>query len=392
MPPASRITDLHSCPLHGGGPDISGSFDVITGYIPQARVGDTLICPPGVDVIARGSSTVLVNNRQAARIGDPTAHGGRLVAGCPTVIIGDTGQGSTFAGASKDGTPFCEECEKARKKQEEQAVIMNTPPPPGSANTLTAAGKQILADIKEKIDQILPPEKRQELERVIKIIKPVAQELLDKGVDEMKVADWAVKIRESIGVAYGVELKSYGDLAVAVYERNKDKWGDALGPQVAWLMSEKGKTAREVIEAAASGNLKDKLNDLKGDLVDQISEKVIDDPRVRELVKGAVMGNFEEKAREVGGGIAKDVVGKITGSDKMGELAEAAVLKKLPDKLGEMAGGAVDKFVGDLIAKAAPDAVEQTTKLFEPVTNYLKGQVTQRVVEKATELLGGVAG
>lgn len=389
MPPASRITDMHACPLHGGGPEISGSFDVITGYIPQGRVGDTLVCPPGVDVIVKGSSTVLVNNRQAARIGDPTAHGGKMAAGCPTVIIGDTGQGSTFSGASKDGTPFCEECEKARKKLEEQAVIMNTPPPPGSANALTKAGKEILADIKEKIDQILPPEKRQELEKVIKVIKPVAQALLDKGADEMTVADWAVKVRESIGVAYGVELNSYGDLAAAVYDRNKEKWGDALGPQVKWLMSEKGKTAREVIEAAASGNLKEKLGELKGDIVDQITEQVIDDPRARELIKGAVMGNFEEKAREVGGGIAKDVVGKMTGNEKIGELAEAAVLKKLPDKLGEMAGGAVDKFVGDIIAKAAPDAVEQTTKLFEPVTNYLKDQVTQKVIEKATEIVGG---
>jgi uncharacterized Zn-binding protein involved in type VI secretion len=32
--------------------------------------------------------TVLIGGRPAARIGDMTAHGGTIVLGCPTVIIG----------------------------------------------------------------------------------------------------------------------------------------------------------------------------------------------------------------------------------------------------------------------------------------------------------------
>ena len=43
MPPAARISDMHTCPMvnpgpvpHVGGPDISGSPNVITGYMPQA--------------------------------------------------------------------------------------------------------------------------------------------------------------------------------------------------------------------------------------------------------------------------------------------------------------------------------------------------------------------
>ena len=124
MPNAARIGDMHTCPKvnpgpvpHVGGPDISGSPDVITGYMPQARKGDSLICVPAIDKIKKGSPTVLVNNRDAARIGDPTVHGGVIVVGCPTVIIGESGQGSTLRAAAASGTPFCEECEKARQEQ-----------------------------------------------------------------------------------------------------------------------------------------------------------------------------------------------------------------------------------------------------------------------------------
>lgn len=96
MPPAARITDMHSCPLvnpgpvpHVGGPIITGSPNVITGYMPQARVSDKCVCAGPVDVIVRGSPTVLVNNLMAARIGDNTVHGGVIVTGFPTVLIGE---------------------------------------------------------------------------------------------------------------------------------------------------------------------------------------------------------------------------------------------------------------------------------------------------------------
>ena len=35
-----------------------------------------------------GSPTVLIGNLMAARMGDPTAHGGTIVLGLPTVLIG----------------------------------------------------------------------------------------------------------------------------------------------------------------------------------------------------------------------------------------------------------------------------------------------------------------
>lgn len=40
-----------------------------------------------------GSASVLIGGLPAARMGDPTAHGGRIVTGCPTVLIGGNGAG-----------------------------------------------------------------------------------------------------------------------------------------------------------------------------------------------------------------------------------------------------------------------------------------------------------
>ena len=119
MPPAARISDLHTCPLpnHVGGPVIVGEATVLIGYMPAARVGDQLICVPGPDSVSQGENTVLIGNSPAARLGDPTTHGGKIVVGCPTVIIGSVAQVATL----KTDRPFCEECERKRKKAEAAA-------------------------------------------------------------------------------------------------------------------------------------------------------------------------------------------------------------------------------------------------------------------------------
>lgn len=114
MPPAARLTDMHTCPAsngpvpHVGGP-ISGpcSPNVIVGGLPAARVSDMAICVGPPDVITKGSPTVFINGMMAARIGDSTAHGGVIVVGCPTVIIGEVGQGSVLRLAAQTGAPFC---------------------------------------------------------------------------------------------------------------------------------------------------------------------------------------------------------------------------------------------------------------------------------------------
>jgi uncharacterized Zn-binding protein involved in type VI secretion len=57
------------------------------GGMPAAVVGDMCTCTGPPDSILMGSSTVMIGGKPAARMGDSTAHGGVIVAGCPTVII-----------------------------------------------------------------------------------------------------------------------------------------------------------------------------------------------------------------------------------------------------------------------------------------------------------------
>jgi uncharacterized Zn-binding protein involved in type VI secretion len=351
MPPAARISDMHTCPMvnpgpvpHVGGPEISGSPDVITGYLPQGRVGDSLVCVPAIDKIAAGSATVLVNNMPAARLGDPTAHGGRIVAGCPTVLIGDTGQGSTLVGAAKNGTPFCEECEKAKQALAKELGEVPTPnhPPAGSANTLTQQGKEILAAIKKKVDEIVPPEKREEFKKLIKTLKPVAEQLKAKGEDSQSVANWAVTARKVIANHYGAELDTHGDLLKFVYDRNKAKFGDGLGPGVDFLMSDKGKKYRDLIDAAAEGRFKDQLQSIRGDIVDDLTAKVIDDPRTRELIRMAAEGKFKDLKGELAG----DLASKFTDNEQLKELAKAAAKGEFKEKLKEISGDLASDFAG----------------------------------------------
>jgi len=96
MPPAARMTDLHTCPMvtgvvpHVGGPILPPCCPtVLIGFLPAARVTDKCTCVGPPDAIAMGSTTVLIDYLLAARLGDPTVHGGVIVPPCcPTVIIG----------------------------------------------------------------------------------------------------------------------------------------------------------------------------------------------------------------------------------------------------------------------------------------------------------------
>jgi uncharacterized Zn-binding protein involved in type VI secretion len=94
MPPAARVSDMHTCPLssgpvpHVGGPILPpGAPTVLIGKLPAARVGDMCTCVGPPDVIAVGSTKVLIKGQPAARLGDQTAHGGVIVAGYPMVNI-----------------------------------------------------------------------------------------------------------------------------------------------------------------------------------------------------------------------------------------------------------------------------------------------------------------
>lgn len=142
--PAARLGDPHVCPMvtgtvpHVGGPIMPMCAPtVLTGMLPQARITDKAMCSGPTDMIALGAFTVLVKGMPAARMGDITVHGGVIVMGMLTVLIGDAGsanvgaigqsmvssliaaegQGVAFAqmkkaliAAAKDGLPFCEQC------------------------------------------------------------------------------------------------------------------------------------------------------------------------------------------------------------------------------------------------------------------------------------------
>ncbi|MFO1063538.1 MAG: PAAR domain-containing protein [Pirellulales bacterium] len=126
MPPAARITDMHTCPMvtpgtppipHVGGPISKGAATVMIGFMPAARMGDMAVCVGPPDTIAKGSPTVLIENMMAARVGDLTAHGGVISVGFPMVMIGEMGmgsaattQGKAMRQAKEGAVPFCQKC------------------------------------------------------------------------------------------------------------------------------------------------------------------------------------------------------------------------------------------------------------------------------------------
>jgi len=96
MPPAARVSDMHTCPLvnpgpvpHVGGPIIPPCEPtVLINFLAAARIGDMLVCVGPTDIIAEGSTSVTIGFQPAARMGDMTVHGGVIVEGSPDVIIG----------------------------------------------------------------------------------------------------------------------------------------------------------------------------------------------------------------------------------------------------------------------------------------------------------------
>ena len=96
--PAARVTDMHACPMitpglppipHVGGPILPPcAITVLIGDLPAARITDEATCVGPPDMILKGSLTVLINDLPAARVGDMTVHGGTIVLGDLTVLVG----------------------------------------------------------------------------------------------------------------------------------------------------------------------------------------------------------------------------------------------------------------------------------------------------------------
>ncbi|MBO1358898.1 PAAR domain-containing protein [Acetobacter sacchari] len=136
--PAARLTDMHVCPIHVGGPILQGSPNVLIGGLPAARMGDMAQCITPSDPAAIGAATVLINGRPAVRMGDATGHGGLISAGCPTVLIGGPCLSAVCASLASELAQF----EKFRIQAQAAAAAYDPPesrtPPEGYRNASDA--------------------------------------------------------------------------------------------------------------------------------------------------------------------------------------------------------------------------------------------------------------
>lgn len=130
--PAARIGDMHVCPMfngpapHVGGPVIGpGVPTVLIGGMPAAVMGDMCTCAGPPDTIVLGSTGVLIGGKPAARMGDQCVHGGTIVVGLPTVLIGETvaGGGAPPAAAAAAGQ-VARSLPPAEKKKVDQQTAM----------------------------------------------------------------------------------------------------------------------------------------------------------------------------------------------------------------------------------------------------------------------------
>ena len=116
MLPAARVSDMQTCPQlnpgpipHVGGPIAPpGEPTVLIASMPAARVSDSAVCVGPPNTIAKGEPKVLIGGMPAARMSDTMAHGGAIVGGCPTVLIGSSAQGAALANAAVMGSAYCD--------------------------------------------------------------------------------------------------------------------------------------------------------------------------------------------------------------------------------------------------------------------------------------------
>ncbi|QDU95133.1 PAAR domain-containing protein [Lignipirellula cremea] len=93
--PATFVGALHVCPAvtviipHVGGPILGPGCPTVTvGEMPSSVEGDMCTCVGPPATISMGSPTVTFGGKPAARVMSPTAHGGMVTLGIPTVMIG----------------------------------------------------------------------------------------------------------------------------------------------------------------------------------------------------------------------------------------------------------------------------------------------------------------
>ncbi len=93
--PAAFMGSLHVCPSvtvivpHVGGPVMGTAAMVQVMGPPAVNIGDTAICVGPPDKVVLASFTVMAQGKPMARMGDLCAHGGSIVLGMPTILVGD---------------------------------------------------------------------------------------------------------------------------------------------------------------------------------------------------------------------------------------------------------------------------------------------------------------
>jgi uncharacterized Zn-binding protein involved in type VI secretion len=147
MPPAARVTDMHTCPMvtgvvpHVGGPILPpGVPTVLIDFLPAATVTTMATCVGPPDIIVKGSAGVFINFLPAARLGDLTAHGGVIILGSPTCIIGEIGSPSPGA-AGLGGITAGLAASGASNPMKPNASVYTSPNTPGPGSVTKKSGK-----------------------------------------------------------------------------------------------------------------------------------------------------------------------------------------------------------------------------------------------------------
>jgi hypothetical protein len=119
---------------------------------------------------------------------------------------------------------------------------------------------------------------------------------------------------------------------------------------------------------------------VKGALAEELAGQFTEDETVKALARAAATGDKKALAGVVAGRVGGEL---IPDNATAQELLVAAARGELPSKLGEMSNGMVESFVADLVPS------KDAQQVLKPATDWLKGQVSDKVAETIGKLIGG---
>jgi uncharacterized Zn-binding protein involved in type VI secretion len=104
---------------HVGGPITGpGCGTVLIEGLPAATAGDVCLCAGATDKIVGGSTGVYIGGKPAARMGDKCMHGGVVIGGSGTVLIGESMGGDFFRLPASDNVDLEFQEPSAEEKKE----------------------------------------------------------------------------------------------------------------------------------------------------------------------------------------------------------------------------------------------------------------------------------